>query len=230
MNSTAKKYNDPPGLVSQVLTVSRIDHEYDQTYSYWLKPTDEVVFVAGQYFHLVAPEESISKATARHMSVASSPLDDELLFSMSVASQSQFKKRFSDVSVGDEVRIFHVDGEFTLDGIPEGAELVFVAGGIGITPFRALIRDIELRNLNYAWSLIHVARNFLYQDDFKQYSNSQLHIGRNDVPETIEAVVAEQPNAYYFVSGSERFIEGLADRIASHGIDRSRIRLENFNH
>ncbi|MDF7807412.1 FAD-dependent oxidoreductase [Pontiellaceae bacterium B12219] len=230
MSSTTTKYNDPPGLIAQILTVSRIDHEYDQTYSYWLKPTDEVNFVAGQYFHLVAPEESISKATARHMSVASSPLDDELLFSMSVASQSQFKKRFSEVSVGDEVRIFHVDGEFTLDEIPEGAELVFVAGGIGITPFRSLIRDIELRKLNYSWSLIHVGRNYLYKKDFETYQSPQIHITRKDVPEVVERTVREHPEAYYFVSGSERFIEGMADRFVEQGIDRAKIRQENFNH
>jgi ferredoxin-NADP reductase len=230
MKTMLRKFMAPFVLKPQSLRVSRIEHEYDQTYSYWLKPNRKVEFTAGQYVHLVAPQEGIDKATVRHMSVASSPLDEELLFSMSVASKSRYKKRFADVKVGDKIRIFHVSGEFTLDGIPEGSKLVFVAGGIGITPFRSLIRDIELRKLDYAWSLIHVARNFLYKDDFKSYASPQVYISRKDVPETIEAVVADKPNAYYFVSGSERFIEGLADRIASHGIDRSRIRMENFNH
>lgn len=217
-------------LKPQALRVTRIENDYDQTFTYWMKPKGRIEFTAGQFAHLIAPKEGIDKSTVRHMSIASAPQDEELLFSMSVASKSVYKKRFADVKVGDKVQLFRISGEFTLDGIPEGSELVFIAGGIGITPIRSLIREIELRKLNYPWAFIHVARNYLYKEDLAQYSNPQTHIGRKDVPDTIAKTVAEKPEAWYFVSGSENFIENLADRIAEHGVDRTRIRTENFNH
>jgi len=213
------------------LTVSRIRHEFEEVYSYFLRSPDPVPFEAGQYLHLVAPGEAVSKATVRHMSVASAPDEEELLFTMGLESDSRFKRCFRGLREGDALGWFGVSGEFTLRGLAPEVPVVFVAGGIGVTPFRSLIRDIERRGGARPWSLLHVARGaHLYEADFTEYDRPQIRTNRAGVPKAVKEMVAANPEAVYYVSGSGRFVKGLTDRLAAHGISLGHIRIENFDH
>lgn len=117
----------------------------------------EFSFVAGQYTLLTvsAPIGDDPKGPNRCMSIASAPFEDHLFFAMR-ESESGYKKAVAALRVGDELVVGAPIGHFTL--IPgDQRPVVFLVGGIGITPARSILRQANF---------VHDSRDF-----FLFYSN-----------------------------------------------------------
>lgn len=205
-------------------------HEYDDTFTYEMRTRKPVRFRAGQYVHLVAPDSPLERASVRHMSPASSPREGNLTFTMDLSSGSPYKKKFLDLKPGDSLKLFGITGGFTLAGLGAKDSIVFIAGGIGITPIRSLIRDMELGGRRRDWVLLHVGREHLYKDEFSQLPNKQYRIGRTEIPSMLDKLVANRPDSWYFVSGSNSFITDLGAMLQERGIPEQKIRTEDFDH
>lgn len=226
--------------------IESITREFGNTYTYRLKIPQGFHFVPGQYVHLMAPGGGLGEGMVRHMSIASTPEDGELVFSMDLSSRTPFKQRFAEAKVGDELRLFRIKGEFTLDHIRSGDRLLFIAGGIGITPFRSLIRHIDQAGMVNPWSLMYVGRNYLFTSDIDEavrrdsLQRSVHYIGRKEIPETLGRLMtgdttkaanqADMQNLQCFIGGSEGFVESLKRMVIAQGVSEEHIRLENFNH
>ena len=102
---------------------------------------EEVDFEPGHYFfvNLVDPPYDDEKGTRRHFSVVTSPTERGVLGFCTRLRDSAFKRAIRELQVGDEVDVEQPKGKFVLPGRDAG-ELAFVAGGIGITVFRCMLR------------------------------------------------------------------------------------------
>lgn len=101
------------------------------------------VFTAGQYVVMTVPNliQPDDRKGIRSMSIASAPYEDHLLFAMR-RSASGFKQTIASLSPGDEIQVSAPVGRFTL--IPgDMRPVVFLVGGIGITPARSILRQAE---------------------------------------------------------------------------------------
>jgi len=97
-------------------------------------------FTAGQFCFLNLPDTGLNdeRGLRRHLSIASSPLEGELLFATKM-SESAFKRTLCAMTAGTTITVEPPLGFLAL---PESTALpaIFLAGGIGITPFRSMIR------------------------------------------------------------------------------------------
>merc|ERR1712188_48282 len=194
----------------QNTTLLSITHEHDDVYSYRSSCPASLEYRAGQYLHLVAPGAKPSKQTVRHMSFASAPSESELLFTMDLSSRSEYKSRFASLRPGDELSFFKVKGAFVLSD--QMREVVFIAGGVGITPIRSLTMDVETENKNVTWELLHVARStHLYQEELQQLPAQQTRTNRQGADAALQAIVSQRPRATYFISGSDSFVQGMKE-------------------
>ncbi|MDF0681479.1 MAG: FAD-dependent oxidoreductase, partial [Candidatus Nitrosocosmicus sp.] len=77
------------------------------------------------------------KGPTRHFTISSSPAENFIMLSTKIRD-SPYKKRLSTLEVGDKVKVSRPDGEFVL---PEdySKPIIFLSGGIGVTPFRSMI-------------------------------------------------------------------------------------------
>jgi len=106
--------------------------------------TDEIVFTtpknykrsAGQYIEITLPHgSSDGRGIRRSFSVTSAPDDDEIRLGVKFYSpSSSFKKALRSLKKGDVLQATQISGEFTLPK-DSSVPLLFIAGGIGITPF-----------------------------------------------------------------------------------------------
>src|SRR5688572_18330909 len=108
------------------------------------KPAD-FPFKAGQYVviflpHLVAPDV---RGPHRTFSLSSAPSENEILFTMR-GGESGFKKTFWQMKAGDTVDITSPVGHFVLPE-DQGKEVVFLVGGIGITPIWSMLKEAAYR-------------------------------------------------------------------------------------
>ncbi|HJX82835.1 MAG TPA: FAD-dependent oxidoreductase [Candidatus Angelobacter sp.] len=115
-------------------------------------------FKAGQYVDvtLIHPTDVDSSGSIRSFSIASSPEDPDLLFATRMRD-SAFKRVLKASPYGTEVEMEGPMGSFTLHNkIDKPA--VFLAGGIGITPFLSMVRHATQARLPHDLSLFYSNR------------------------------------------------------------------------
>ncbi|MDP3956887.1 MAG: FAD-dependent oxidoreductase [bacterium] len=103
-------------------------------------------FTAGQYVAMVVPKvegiEADTRGLARSLSIASAPCELGLYFAMR-QGESAFKKTFWQLKIGDMVTVTKAVGFFVLPSEEDTRPIVFLAGGIGITPVRSILKQAE---------------------------------------------------------------------------------------
>jgi ferredoxin-NADP reductase len=99
------------------------------------------------------PDEQGNRRT---FSIAGSH-DDGLKFLVATRARgSGFKRALVEAPIGTDLEVRGPYGYFTLPEEP--ANIVMLAGGIGVTPFRAMVQDARERSLDHTLSLIHSNR------------------------------------------------------------------------
>lgn len=215
-------------LYTLELLTRRLDYRQVETFEF--RPREPIPFRAGQYVHLVAPGAQVCPAMVRHMSVASSPRESTLTFSMDLNSKSEYKAAWMSLAIGDEVSLFGISGNFTLPWYLPLTPVVFLAGGIGITPVRSLVRHLHLTKSLRPWGLIHVGHHHLYAEEWAEETGSIQKIGRHEVPRAMDHAVGNMPQALWFISGSRTFVEAMKAHLVQRQVPAGRIKTEDFDH
>jgi ferredoxin-NADP reductase len=109
----------------------------------------------GNYFWVELPDRGHQdeKGLRRHISLVTSPTEEGVVGLATRLRDSAFKRTLAELRVGDEVQVEEPKGSFAL---PEDtdADYVFVAGGIGITVFRSMLRYIADTGAAYRITLV----------------------------------------------------------------------------
>ncbi len=117
-------------------------------------------FRPGAYFWVELPDRGHEdeKGLRRHISLVTAPGERPLVGLATRLRDSAFKRTLAELEVGDEVVVEEPKGSFLL---PEdtSAQYVFVAGGIGITVFRSMLRHIADEGLPYRVTLVYSNRD-----------------------------------------------------------------------
>ena len=117
-------------------------------------------FRPGQYFFVTLPDVGYQDARGlrRHITVVTSPNERGVLGFATRMRDSAFKRTLGELPVGAEVEVEAPKGKFALPD-DTARPLVFVAGGIGITVFRSMLRYIREERLSYRVTLIYSNRD-----------------------------------------------------------------------
>src|SRR5437763_681587 len=120
----------------------------------------DVDFTPGQYFWitLLDPPYDDEKGPRRHISVVTSPNERGVLGLCTRLRDTAFKRSLAELPIGAEVDVEHPKGDYVL---PEETDrqYVFIAGGIGITVFRCMLRYIAEEQLPYKVKLLYSNRD-----------------------------------------------------------------------
>jgi ferredoxin-NADP reductase len=117
-------------------------------------------FTAGQFLTITLPDPAYNdeKGNRRTFSIASPPQDTGRLLIATRMTGSALKRSLAEAPLGTPVSLFGPSGCFTLHENP-AVPAVFVAGGIGITPFRSILHDAASRRLPPAEAITQVYSN-----------------------------------------------------------------------
>ena len=131
-------------------------------------PERPLAFAAGQYMEwTLAHEHADSRSVRRYFTIASSPTEPDLRLGVKFyAPTSSFKKKLFSMQPGEQVIASQLSGDFTLPRDPN-KKLVFIAGGIGVTPFRSMIQFLldkgERRPITVLYS-VRTPQDAVYRD------------------------------------------------------------------
>lgn len=143
--------------VSMKLKLIKKVEEARSTVSFYWEPEKEVAFKAGQYFYFTLPKLDFPdpRGATRHFTLSSSPTETGYIMNTTrIREESGFKKTLNALPVGTIIEGEGPNGTFLLDDSELGPH-IFIAGGIGITPFRSIIKYVSDKNLSTQIFLIY---------------------------------------------------------------------------
>lgn len=195
----------------------------------------------GQY--VMMELETGDEDNTHPLSIASSPTENFLLFSTKI-SESSFKKKFNSFSTGDKVKIKGPMGIFVLD--ESAKNIAFLGGGIGITPFRNMIKYATDKRLSIKLILLYSNRipdEICYKDEWTllERQNPNLKVmntitddanwqgrkGRIN-EEMIREFCDDINDTIFYICGPPAMVEGLSQLLKSMNIPQQNIKIEKF--
>jgi ferredoxin-NADP reductase len=128
-------------------------------------------YKAGQYAAMDLETKEDAEGPVRSFTIASSPTEEEFILISTRIRDTPFKKKLSRLEIGTLIKITAPVGSFVL---PEGdnfKRVVFLSGGIGVTPFRSMVKYATDKRMPIRIMMFDSNRNeenILYKTDFDQ--------------------------------------------------------------
>ncbi|MDE1822416.1 MAG: oxidoreductase [Euryarchaeota archaeon] len=129
-------------------------------------------FQAGQYSVLTLPEVSDPRGSSRTFSISSAPGDRDALAITTRLGPSPFKIHLFAMKAGDRARLWGPFGTFVLD---HQRAAVLLAGGIGVTPFRSMVRQARQDGRHAPIVMLsssHTADELVYGEEMEELSRA----------------------------------------------------------
>jgi ferredoxin-NADP reductase len=204
-------------------------------YSYVFGTETRLKFNAGQYLEWTLPlAKTDERGNRRYFTLSSSPTEDQLMFTVKEpARRSSFKTALGSLKPGDKMLAYQLEGSFILpkDG---SQKLAFIAGGIGVTPFRSIAKFLIDSGQKRDAVLLYSAddpEEFAFSDLFKQalsYGVKTRHVvGRLDAG-AIKDAVPDYENRVVYLSGPYGFVTAVRQTLLNMGVPRQKIISDYF--
>lgn len=144
----------------------------EDIYDFVFQSSQKLKYLPGQYIEWTLKYDNPdSRGVRRFFTLASSPTEDNIRIGLKFFnSPSSFKKNLLSMNPGSEIVVSQLAGEFVLPK-DQNKKLVFIAGGIGITPFRSIIKYLLDNNQKRQVTLFYsnkLASEIVYTDVFNQ--------------------------------------------------------------
>lgn len=217
-----------------------------QTMMFTFEKPEALTFKPGQYggFTLMGRSDIDPSNCTRRFSILSAP-DDQTLSIATRMQPSAYKEALNHLAIGQTIKFAGPTGNFTLHDDPQ-IPAVFIAGGIGIVPFYAMIKHainhqtppltllFGNRSLDEApflnelshWQKIH--RHFQLYPILEQVSPDWQGATGLITDAFIRAYVPDIFSPIYYICGSPAMVTIIQERLAELEIDEDRIKTEDF--
>lgn len=120
---------------------------------------DKFAFAPGQYLEWTLPHKNMdSRGNRRFFSISSAPSEDLQIAVRFHDKPSSYKRAMLSMNPGDEIVATSLSGDFVMPTKID-TPVVFMAGGIGIAPFRSIIQDIVDKNIRVDMIIMYSNRN-----------------------------------------------------------------------
>ncbi|HVL87096.1 MAG TPA: FAD-dependent oxidoreductase [Candidatus Thermoplasmatota archaeon] len=205
--------------------------------------------LAGQYTVVHLPETDELRGEDReHMfSIASAPEEPILQFATRIEERdSPWKRTLANLAAGARLHLDEPDGQFVLPDPPEGS-LAFLAGGIGITPLRALLRHLLFARAQADVALFYsnptVSRAAFLQELRELPGQLQgfrlVHTVTDEEPprgdergridaDMLARHLDDVHEPLYYLAGPPAMVKDMRRMLLSEDVGKERIKVESF--
>lgn len=209
--------------------------EVTDTITFLFQPEEKFDYTAGQFLKYTLPHSNPDdRGIQRYFTIVSAPSEGFVQISTRFSQKSStFKQALKNMEPGDKIQAEGPMGSFTFDEtIPE---MVWIAGGIGITPFRSILKQLDHDNLNPKITLLYANRSADIPfkeliDEFKsRHNNFKVIYTQERLGEDfIKNHVPDLGLPTFYVSGPEPLVESLMEMLTNMGIEKNKLKRDAF--
>ncbi len=220
------------------------------TFDFVFKSDRKFSFQPGQYMEwTLKPDKADSRGNRRYFTIASSPTEEDVRIGIKFYPESSsFKNQLVSMKEGDEIVASQRAGDFTMPK-DKTKKLVFIAGGIGITPFRSMVKFLidknEKRDITLLYSSKTVA-DIAYKDIFdtaerqlgiktvyaitepsQTLTDSQMRKGFIDM-QMIMKEIPDFKDRIFYISGPHGMVSVFGKILKDMGVRKNQIKIDFF--
>ena len=209
---------------------------------------EDIDFTPGQYFWVELPNKGYEdeKGLRRHITVVTSPTERGVLGLCTRLRDTAFKKTLAELDVGAEVDVEHPKGDFSLP-LDTSRPYVFIAGGIGITVFRSMLRYIVEEGLPHRVTLVYSNRDresTAFFDELEAMDREHENISvvfvmtddaewggetrRIDADVLREHLDGELADYVHIAAGPPGMVEAMEDALKGAGVPEGQVLVQRF--
>ena len=208
-------------------------------------------YTPGQYVEWTLPHKNTdSRGNRRYFTLASSPTEEDIRIGVKFYDNgSSYKRALMSMNRETPIIAAQIAGDFVLPKDPE-KKLVFIAGGIGITPYRSMVKYLLDTNEKRTITILYSARttnDFAYKNIFEQARNelgiktlyivtdqgttiSHQHIRTETIKaEMIKKEVPDYLERIFYISGTQSMVKAMKAILSDIGVPSHQVKVDYFS-
>ena len=231
-----------------ILTLAAVENAAHDAYDFVFTPDRKFSFAPGQYMEwTLVHRYPDNRGNRRYFTIASSPTENTVRLGVKFYPQaSTFKRALGSMKNGDEISAAHLAGGFVLPKDPK-KKLVFIAGGIGITPFRSMLQYLLDKKEARPITLLYAnktAADIAYRDILDRARNELgiattysltdekapapgMYKGAIDA-RLIAQYIPDYRDRTFYLSGPHTMVEAFGKTLRNMGVSRFKIKSDFF--
>ena len=230
-----------------MLTLLAVEQPAKDVYDFVFSAERAFRFAPGQYLEwTLGHRYPDDRGNRRYFTIASSPTEENIRLGVKFYSPaSTFKRALAAMKTGEKISAAHLAGSFTLPKDKE-KKLAFIAGGIGITPFRSMVQYmLDTKDTRSAVLLYgnKTQADIAYKDIFdraqREMGLKTVHVLSDEqgVPGMQSglidaALIAREVPDYaertFYLSGPRGMVEAFTRVLLGLGVSRFKIKKDFF--
>ncbi|WP_413376658.1 FAD-dependent oxidoreductase [Alkalihalobacillus sp. 1P02AB] len=209
--------------------------ESEDVYTFLFEKEKDLTWKAGQHGLFSITHKKIKNGT-RPFSVASVPTEDVVKITTGISDKpSDFKAALLELEKGMKVNMSGPVGSFYLK---DNSHSLLIAGGIGITPFRAIVKQLEAEenggDKRVKILYLDSAKSYIYKDELDEtVHNNSIDVSylesRDELYQEIDKFITTYKNdGNYFIAGSKSMVDSVTTHLKNNNISKRNIKKDAF--
>jgi ferredoxin-NADP reductase len=206
--------------------------------TFLFKPESPLTWQAGQYLHYNLPhDDADDRGIERWFTISTAPYEGVIAITTRLNSErsSTFKTALQKLKPGNTIDADTPEGDFVL--LDEHRNYIFIAGGIGITPFHSILLEAEHQGKQLHVDLLYANRdqNIVFRDELDKLAeqNPNLKITYIVQPDRLDhdrlvQKIQSIDNPLVYISGPEPMVEALTAEVGEMGVSAENIHSDYF--
>lgn len=207
--------------------------ESDDVYTFVFEKEKDLTWKAGQHGLFSITHKKVKNPT-KPFTIAAAPSENIVRLTMKINDKpSDFKKAMLELKQGMTIGMSGPLGSFNVN---DDRPTVLIAGGIGITPFRSIVKEIEAEGKGNK-KPIHL----LYMDSEKSYlfkdeldaTNASISTTYLDSRDNLHQEINKLANLYknngqYLIAGPKSMVDSISSYLQNNSISKKNIKKDAF--
>lgn len=233
----------------QVKLVKKVKEAKD-TKSFWFETERKITWLPGQYFYytLANPKYPDPRGNTHDFTISLSQTEGNLIrFTTRMRKESMFKKSMDALPIDSVIEGEGPEGTFILDEKEPGPH-VLLAGGIGITPFRVMMKYAIDKKISDKIHLIYAnstPNEIAFRKELENWDKDNKNIkvsvtvsnpdkkwnglkGRIDAS-MVKKLTSNLKSPTYWLCGPPAFVDAMEKVLGQLKISPDKIRSEKFS-
>jgi len=220
-------------LTPKVIVFKEMKKEDEGIYTFIFEPVKPLEWCAGKHAMFFITHKKIDKAM-RLFSISSCPSENKIALTTKIGENpSDYKKALLELKPEMKMKLRGPMGPFVLQ---QARTNCFIAGGIGITPFRSMMKEVDISKQKFNGIIklfyINSRDSFLYGEELKEMDNektsTEFFTDNQVMRNRIKQMTSQNDNTVFFVAGTQQITTSIKQLLIELGVNKKNIKTDTF--